>query len=96
MARGETGDDVDGFAAWLRDRRMGADHQRPHQVRWVIRFLRLRESRPREVWSDSLRVFLDDLDEANCPSWRIRQAADAVTLYAVPRGVLWPEGDSCG
>ena len=72
---------MDGFAAWLRDRRMGADHQRPHQVRWVIRFLRLRESRPREVWSDSLRVFLDDLGEANCPSWQIRQAADAVTLY---------------
>ena len=73
---------LDDFATWLRARRLARDHQIPHMVRWVERFLRLASSRPREeVWKDSLRVFLDNLHEGDMPDWQIRQAADSVSLY---------------
>jgi len=73
--------EMEEFAAWLGDRGMATEYQAPHFRRWVQRFLRLRSSRPKEVWQDTLKVFLDDLDEGNCKGWQVRQAADAVTLY---------------
>lgn len=45
------------------------------------RFLRLRATRPRENWKDSLRVFLQDLEAGETLDWQLRQSADAVALY---------------
>ena len=59
---------------------MALEHQIPHFKRWVERFLRLRVSRPREVWQDTLRAFLEDLGKGCYKGWQVRQAADAVTL----------------
>jgi len=73
--------DLEGFAAWLGGRRMARPQQRPHLVRWVRRFLELREVRGQEVWQDTLRVFLTDLEDGGYLPWQIRQAADAVSLY---------------
>lgn len=72
---------MDAFGQWLRDRRMAPEHRIPHFIRWVQRFQRLSRIRPREVWQDTLRVFLEDLDVGETPVWQIRQAAHAVTLY---------------
>src|SRR3972149_6181133 len=44
-------------------RRVASDHKVPHLARWVERFMRLRDSRPREVWQDTLVVFLEDLGD---------------------------------
>ena len=85
LRRPEMGQDeragLEEFAGWLRHRHMALEHQIPHLRRWVVRFLRLRASRPREVWQDTLKVFLDDLGKGNYKGWQVRQAADAVTLY---------------
>ena len=70
-----------GFEEWLRERRVAPDHKVPHLARWVERFLRVRDSRPREVWQDTLVVLLEDLGEGQYEPWQVRQAADAVTLY---------------
>ena len=70
-----------GFEDWLRQRRMTPAFQLPHFTRWVVRFLRLRGSRRRETWQDTLQVFLEDLGEGALKPWMVRQAADAVTLY---------------
>lgn len=72
---------VSDFAGWLRQRRLAPEHRIPHFERWVERFLRFSRTRPPESWSDSLRVFLEDLAEGQAPDWQIRQAADAVSLY---------------
>ena len=50
--------EMEEFAVWLGDRGMATEDQTPHFGRWVQRFLRLRASRPKEVWEDTLRVFL--------------------------------------
>lgn len=75
------GGQLDGFAAWLRQRRIASDSQIPYFVRWVERFLRLSRLRPRDVWRDTLQIFLENLAEGQTPDWQIRQAADAVGLY---------------
>ena len=58
--RAEGSRELAGCQEWLRQRRLAANHQVPHFARWVERFLRLRSSRPREVWQDTLRVLLED------------------------------------
>jgi hypothetical protein len=73
--------ELEGFQEWLRGRRLAPDFRVPYYARWVQRFLRLRASRPRETWRDTLTVFLEDLGEGQCEPWHLRQAADAVTLY---------------
>jgi hypothetical protein len=69
------------LAAWLKERRLAADHRIPYFVRWVEGFRRFRATRPAESWGDTLRVFLGDLDDGQVPAWQIRQAADAVSLF---------------
>lgn len=42
----------------------------------------MRHRRPSvEVWQDTLRAFLQDLEQGQVPDWQIRQAADSITLY---------------
>jgi integron integrase len=60
---------------------MAPEHRIPHFVRWVVRFLRVSRLRPNELWSDTLRLFLKDLDEGRAPDWQVRQAAQAVSAY---------------
>ena len=43
-----------GFADWLHERRLVADHRIPYFVRWVERFRRLSQSRAPEDWHDTL------------------------------------------
>ena len=73
--------DQEAFGSWLAERRLVDERRIRYFVGWVERFLRLRAARPREAWQDTLRVFLEDLDEGQTQSWQLRQAADAVTLY---------------
>lgn len=70
-----------GFSAWLLERRLATEQQVPIFEQWVGRFLRYQRDRPRQAWQDSLKTFLDDLDEGQLPAWRLRQAADAISLY---------------
>ncbi len=71
-----------GFMDWLRTRRLTSENRVPHYARWVERFLRFQGSRPREVWQDSLRAFLEELAaEPWRPDWHIQQAGEAVSLY---------------
>jgi hypothetical protein len=74
-------EELEGFQESLRVRRLAPDYRLPYYARWVQRFLRLRASRPRETWRDTLTVFLEDLGEGHLEPWHLRQAADAVTLY---------------
>lgn len=67
------------FAAWLKKKRLAADHRIPYFVRWVERFRWFRVTRPAESWENTLRVFLGDLDDARVPDWQIRQATDAAS-----------------
>lgn len=60
---------------------MAPDCQIPFFVRWVERFLRLRKSRPKDVWTDVQKVFLENLSDGQMLDWQIRQAGDAVRLY---------------
>lgn len=69
------------FGVWLRQRRLAAENQIPHMVRWVARFQRHRHSLPNDTWTDALQAFLADLGEGRIPDWQIRQAGDAVRLY---------------
>ena len=69
------------YEEWLRERRVAPDLRVPYFARWVERFLRLRDGRPREVWHDTLEVLLEDLGNGHYKPWQVRQAADAVTLY---------------
>lgn len=72
---------LSGFSAWLLERRLATEQQAPILEQWLGRFLRYRQHRPAESWQDSLKTFLDDLDEGQLPAWRLRQAADAISLY---------------
>ena len=74
-------DRLKGFADWLRERRLAPENRIPFFLRWVERFARLTRLRAGEEWQDTLRVFLEDLLEAQTPDWQIRQAGDAVSLY---------------
>jgi hypothetical protein len=51
--------ELEGLREWLRACRLAPDFRVPYYARWVQRFLRLRASRPRETWRDTLTVFLD-------------------------------------
>ena len=73
--------DLAAFQDWVRERRLAPEHRIRFVVGWVERFLRLRATRPREGWQDTLHVFLDDLGDGKIESWQLRQAADAVTIY---------------
>ncbi len=73
--------DLATFQDWVRERQLAPEHRIRFVVGWVERFLRLRATRPRENWQDTLRVFLDDLGDGKIESWQLRQAADAVTIY---------------
>lgn len=85
--------DLDGFSGWLRERRLAPDNRIPYFVWWVERFLRLRLTRPRESWEDTLHVFLDDLGAGGTADWQVRQAADAVSLYC---GQFWSTAEEGG
>jgi hypothetical protein len=69
------------FAEWLRRRRLAPDNRIPYLVRWVERFLRLSASRPSEAWQDTLRYFLQGLEQGQALDWQIRQAGEAVSLF---------------
>ena len=69
------------FSRWLRELRMAPENKVPPLVRWVDRFLRLRKSKPKDIWQDIQRLFPEDLSEGQTPDWQIRQAGDAVQLY---------------
>ena len=69
------------FASWLRERRMARENRIPYFEQWVRRFLGFARTRPRESWHDTLRVFLEDLEQGGAPDWQVRQAAEAVSLY---------------
>ena len=55
------------FKGWLRQRRLVPENRIPFVVIWVERFLRLRATRPRENWKDSLQAFLQDLEAGVSP-----------------------------
>jgi hypothetical protein len=73
--------ELEAYEEWLRAKRLTADHKVRFFVGWVERFRRLRTTRAKEAWQDTLRVFLEDLGEGRTSSWQLRQAADAVTLF---------------
>ena len=52
---------------WLRQRRLVPEKRIPFVVIWVERFLRLRATKPRENWKDSLQAFLQDLEAGVSP-----------------------------
>ena len=81
LVHDDRGDPAEGFAAWLREKRLASERSLPYMVRWVQRFLRLRETRPAESWKDTLEVFLDNLGEGGTKAWLIRQAEEAVRLF---------------
>jgi len=74
-------EELAGFASWLRERHMARENRVPYFLRWVQRYLVVSRVRPGEPWHDTLRVFLEDLEEGGTPDWQVRQAADAVSLY---------------
>ena len=65
-------EDLARYEAWLRERRLTAEHCVRHFSRWVARFLGLRRSRPRETWQDTLIVFLQDLGDGRYEPWQVR------------------------
>jgi len=72
---------IDGFAQWLRVKRLAQDKQVHFMVRAVERFIRMWRSRPNETWRDVQCLFLEDLDASRMPDWQIRQSANAIGLF---------------
>jgi hypothetical protein len=72
---------LDDFETWLRRRRLVSEKEMSFVLRWVERFQRLQESRPREPWQDTLSLFLRDLEQGQVLDRQLRQAGEAVTLY---------------
>ncbi len=62
------------FENWLRQRRLVPENRVPFVVAWVERFLRLQVTRSREGWEDTLRMFLQDLEEGQTLDWQLRQS----------------------
>jgi len=69
------------YADWLRRKHLAGDSQIPYLLLSLERFLRFKQARPTETWQDSLRVFIEDLDNGMTSDWQLRQAADAVSLF---------------
>ena len=74
-------DELARFGKWLEERRLADRNEVSHYVRWVKRFVDLRRTRPREVWQDTLTVYVEDLGDGGYKPWQIRQGANAVTLF---------------
>ena len=48
--------ELEAYEEWLRAKRLTADHKVRFFVGWVERFMRLRTTRAKEAWQDTLRV----------------------------------------
>ncbi len=53
--------ELEAYEEWLRAKRLTADHKVRFFVGWVERFMRLRTTRAKEAWQDTLRVLAGHL-----------------------------------
>jgi hypothetical protein len=87
---------LEGFDAYLAERRLADDRHRPHLVRWARRFLQGAGADRTLAPEDRKSLFLEGLEaDARLEEWQRRQAANAVDLY-LDHYLPWAEGQGKG
>ncbi len=73
---------LDGYADFLRRRRLAQPKHQPHLVQWVREFLIFAAEHRGHTFEQTLALFLTTLGKrTGIKPWQIRQAADAVRIY---------------
>jgi len=73
---------LDGYAEFLRKRRLSPPKHQPHLIRWVREFLTFAAEHRGYTFEQTLDLFLTALGKrVDIKPWQIRQATDAVRIY---------------
>ena len=73
---------LEGYAAFLRKRKLVLPRHQQHLVRWVRDFLLFTEEHGGYTFEQTLDLFLAAVGErVSIKSWQIQQAADAMCIY---------------
>ncbi len=79
---GELERKLDGYADFLRRRRLAQPKHQPHLVRWVREFLIFAAKHRGHTVEQTLALFLTTLGKrTGIKPWQVRQATDAVRIY---------------
>ena len=79
---GELERKLDGYADFLRRRRLAQPKHQPHLVRWVREFLIFAAKHRGHTFEQTLALSLTTLGKrTGIKPWQIRQATDAVRIY---------------
>ena len=73
---------LDGYARFLRERRLAPANQQPHLVRWAREFLQFAREHGGYTFEQTLDLFLAEVGtRVGVKPWQVRQAGDAVRIY---------------
>lgn len=85
---------LDGYAAFLRKKKLALPGQQPYLVRWVKQFLYFAKSHRGYTFEQTLDLFLAEIgDRDGVKPWQIKQAGDAVRIYRYQYRAAGGKGD---